>query len=181
MPQAKDEVNKCSLKVYLAWAGTDRYDTALESSNMMFSKVRPPCPKPSCDWHAPPLPHLHASTPPRLLASSPPWHLIGMPMLDYATVRPCGMRVAVASLSDLEHVPVYANGSWQRRLAIFGIRRKHGALGTCNCPQARPAVSLPLLLLPQALNLTARQGLRASAAACPCSVPISCGHPYSCV
>ena len=32
-------VNKCSLKVYLAWAGTDRYDTALESSNMMFSKV----------------------------------------------------------------------------------------------------------------------------------------------
>jgi len=38
LPQGKDEVNKCSLKVYLAWTGTDRYDTALESSNMMFSR-----------------------------------------------------------------------------------------------------------------------------------------------
>ena len=63
MPQAKDEVNKCSLKVYLAWAGTDRYDTALESSNMMFSKVRH---APSCAWHAPPLPRLLDSSPPRL-------------------------------------------------------------------------------------------------------------------
>jgi hypothetical protein len=62
LPLAKDEVNKCSLKVYLAWSGTDRYDTALESSNMMFSKVRagrPPRPPPvlPCVSSAPPAPH----------------------------------------------------------------------------------------------------------------------------
>jgi len=38
LPQSRDEVNRCSLKVYLAWTGTDRYDNALESSNQMFSK-----------------------------------------------------------------------------------------------------------------------------------------------
>jgi len=37
--QTQDEVNRCSLKVYIAWSGTDRFDTPLESSNMMFSKV----------------------------------------------------------------------------------------------------------------------------------------------
>ena len=38
LPQTTEEVNACSLKVYMAWTGTDRYGRPLESSNMMPSK-----------------------------------------------------------------------------------------------------------------------------------------------
>jgi len=39
LPQTTEEVNACSLKVYMAWTGTDRYGRPLESSNMMPSKL----------------------------------------------------------------------------------------------------------------------------------------------
>lgn len=37
-PQSDTQISQCSLKVYIAWVGTDGYGRNMQTSNMMFSK-----------------------------------------------------------------------------------------------------------------------------------------------